>query len=200
MNELEQKTWQVQPGDALLIIDVQNDFLPEGNLGVPHGDNIIQKLNKYLHIFTTHHLPIYATRDWHPSQHCSFHSQGGNWPVHCVAGTYGAKFPSTLELPTSTIIISKATMPEKDAYSGFQYTNLNANLRSASIHRLFIGGLATDYCVLNSVRDALNLGCQVYLLIDAIRAIDAKPGDGQRALDEMKSLGAQFITLQKVAA
>jgi nicotinamidase/pyrazinamidase len=200
MNELEQKTWQVQPGDALLIIDVQNDFLPEGNLGVPHGDNIIQKLNQYLHIFTTHHLPIYATRDWHPSQHCSFHLQGGNWPVHCVAGTYGAKFPSTLELPTSTIIISKATMPEKDAYSGFQYTNLNANLRSASIHRLFIGGLATDYCVLNTVRDALNFGYHVYLLIDAIRAIDAQPGDGQRALDEMKSLGAQFITLQKVAA
>lgn len=200
MNKLEQNTWQPQPGDALLIIDVQNDFLPSGKLGVPHGCEVIPKLNGYLRISTMHHLPIYATRDWHPSQHCSFHSQGGNWPVHCVAGTHGAKFHSKLELPDSTIIISKATLPEADAYSGFQHTNLDASLRSADIHRLLIGGLATDYCVLNTVRDALKFGYHVYLLIDAIRAIDAQPGDGLRALDEMKSLGAKFISLQEVAA
>ena len=200
MNKLDHNNWQPQPDDALLIIDVQNDFLPGGNLGVPHGCEVIPKLNSYVRIFTAHKLPIYATRDWHPLQHCSFHSQGGNWPTHCVAGTYGAKFAAALELPTSVVIISKATTPQEDAYSGFQHTNLDASLRSAGIQRLFIGGLATDYCVLNTVRDALKLSYHVHLLIDAIRAIDAQPGDGLRALDEMKSLGAQFITLQKVAA
>lgn len=198
-NTLSLTTWQPQTGDALLIIDVQNDFLPGGNLGVPHGDEVIPSLNNYLRIFIAHHLPIYATRDWHPAQHCSFHSQGGKWPAHCVAGTSGAEFAATLQLPDSTIVISKATMPQEDAYSGFQHTNLDASLRSSGIQRLLIGGLATDYCVLNSVRDALSHGYQVYLLIDAIRAIDAQPGDGLRALDEMKSLGAQFITLQNVS-
>lgn len=200
MNTLNLVTWQPQSGDALLIIDVQNDFLPRGNLGMPHGCEVIPRLNNYLRIFITHHLPIYATRDWHPPKHCSFHSQGGNWPSHCVAGTFGAKFAATLQLPDSTIVVSKATMPKKDAYSGFQHTNLDASLRLAGIQRLLIGGLATDYCVLNTVRDALDLGYHVYLLIDAIRAIDAQPGDGLRALNEMKNLGAQFITLQKVAA
>lgn len=198
MNTLNLTTWQPQPGDALLIIDVQNDFLPGGKLGVPHGDEVIPRLNDYLRIFITHHLPIYATRDWHPSQHCSFHSQGGKWPTHCVAGTFGAEFATTLQLPESTIVISKATTPEEDAYSGFQHTNLDASLRSAGVQQLLIGGLATDYCVLNSVRDALNRGYHVYLLIDAIQAIDAQPGDGLRALREMNNLGAQFITLQKV--
>lgn len=200
MDTLDLTTWQPQLGDALLIVDVQNDFLPGGKLGVPHGDEIISRLNDYLRIFIMRHLPIYATRDWHPSQHCSFHSQGGNWPTHCVAGTFGAEFASTLQLPDSTIVISKATIPEEDAYSGFQHTNLDADLHSAGIQRLLIGGLATDYCVLNTVRDALNRGYHVYLLIDAIRAIDAQPNDGIRALDEMKKLGAQFITLQKVSS
>lgn len=200
MNTLDLTTWQPQLGDALLIVDVQNDFLPGGKLGVPHGDDIIPRLNDYLRIFITHHLPIYATRDWHPPQHCSFHSQGGRWPTHCVAGTFGAEFATTLQLPDSTIVVSKATMPEKDAYSGFQQTNFDADLHSAGIQRLLIGGLATDYCVLNTVRDALNRGYHVYLLIDAIRAIDVQPSDGIRALDEMKRLGAQFITLQKVSS
>lgn len=200
MNTLNLTSWQPQPGDALLIIDVQNDFLPGGKLGVPHGDEVIPRLNDYLRIFITHHLPIYATRDWHPSQHCSFHSQGGTWPAHCVAGTFGAEFAAALQLPDSTIVISKATMPEEDAYSGFQHTNLDSILRSNGIQRLLIGGLATDYCVLNTVRDAITRGYHVYLLIDAIRAIDAQPNDGARALNEMKNLGAQFITLQKVIA
>lgn len=199
MIQIKQQQWQPQSGDALLIIDVQNDFLPGGSLSVPQGNNIIPKLNEYIHMSMTHQLPIYATRDWHPAQHCSFHSQGGKWPAHCVAGTHGAEFPSALKLPASAVIISKATTTEKDAYSGFQQTDLDTRLRNAGVKRLLIGGLATDYCVLNTVRDAIKLDYLVFLLIDAIRAIDAQPGDGLRALDEMNRLGANFTSLQEVA-
>lgn len=200
MNQINQQKWQPQSGDALLIIDVQNDFLPGGSLSVPQGNKIIPKLNEYINISMTHQLSIYATRDWHPTQHCSFHSQGGKWPAHCVADTHGAEFPSSLKLPSSAVIISKATTPEKDSYSGFQQTNLDTSLRIAGVQRLLIGGLATDYCILYTVRDALKLGYHVFLLIDAIQAIDAQPGDELRALDEMNSLGAKFTSLQEVAA
>ena len=183
-----------QPGDALLIVDVQNDFLPGGSLAVPKSDEIVPVLNRYLNIFSA--LPVFATRDWHPLQHCSFRTQGGPWPPHCVAGTSGAAFAATLQLPPSTVIISKATRLAQDAYSGFQDTDLDSQLRAGNINRLFIGGLATDYCVLNTVRDALKLGYRVLLLVDAIRAV--LPEDGQRAEMEMISLGAQRIACEEV--
>lgn len=189
---------QPQPGDALLIVDVQNDFLPGGSLAVPHGDEVMPVLNRYLRAFAA--LPVYATRDWHPEHHCSFKAQGGTWPQHCVAGTRGAEFAAALQLPLSAAIISKAATAEQDAYSGFQGTDLDAKLRAANIRRLFIGGLATDYCVLNTVRDALRLGYQVLLLADAIRAVDVRPGDGQRAEEEMLSIGAQRITVEDITA
>src|SRR3989338_587461 len=159
-----------QPGDTLLIVDVQNDFLPGGSLAVPRGDEVVTALNSYLHIFASRNLPVYATRDWHHARHCSFRDHGGIWPSHCVAGTRGAELAKALQLPPSAVIISKATTPEQDAYSGFQGTDLDQRLRAANIRRLFIGGLATDYCVLNTVRDALRLGYEVLLLIDGIRA------------------------------
>ena len=155
-------------------------------------------LNRYLNIFEMQKLPVYATRDWHPAQHCSFRAQGGPWPPHCIAKTSGAAFAAALQLPPPAVIISKATRPEQDAYSGFQGTNLNQKLHAANIRRLFIGGLATDYCVLNTVRDALKLGYQVFLLGDAIRAVDVQPGDGARAEAEMIKLGAQLITIEEV--
>jgi nicotinamidase/pyrazinamidase len=189
-----------QPGDALLIVDVQNDFLPGGSLAVPHGDEVVPVLNRYIGEFVAHGLPVYATRDWHPERHCSFHAQGGPWPVHCVAGTYGAAFAATLSLPPGTTLISKATRPDREAYSSFEGTDLDAHLRAAGIRRIFIGGLATDYCVLNTVRDALRLGYEVLLLSDAIRAVEVQPGDGQRAEAEMVRLGAQRITLEGLAA
>lgn len=189
---------QPQRGDALLIVDVQNDFLPGGSLAVPRGDEVVPVLNRYLYIFAA--LPIYATRDWHPERHCSFRAQGGIWPPHCVAGTRGAEFAAALQLPPSAVIISKADTAEQDAYSGFQGTNLHLQLRAANIQRLFIGGLATDYCVLNTVRDALRLGYQVFLLGDAIRAVDVRPGNGLRAEEEMVRLGAQLITVEEIAA
>ena len=183
-----------QPNDALLIVDVQNDFLPGGSLAVPKSDEIVPVLNRYLNIFSA--LPVFATRDWHPLQHCSFRAQGGPWPPHCVAGTSGAAFAATLQLPLSAVIVSKATALEQDAYSGFQGTDLDSLLRAGGINRLFSGGLATDYCVLNTVRDALKLGYRVLLLGDAIRAV--MPDDGQRAEMEMISLGAQRITCEEV--
>lgn len=181
-------------GDALLIVDLQHDFLPGGSLPVPHGDEVLPVLERYLERFSA--LPVYATRDWHPARHCSFLDQGGSWPPHCVAGTTGAEF--ALRLPPAAVIVSKATSAEQDAYSGFQGTDLDERLRAAGIGRLYVGGLATDYCVLATVRDALKLGYRVMLLHDAIRAVDVQPGDGERAEAEMVGLGAQRLTLQEI--
>ena len=191
---------QPQAGDALLIVDVQHDFLPGGSLAVPLGDEVVTILNRYIHAFQAQGLPVYATRDWHPERHCSFRERGGPWPPHCVANTTGAGFAVALQLPPATVVISKATTLDADAYSGFEGTDLDSRLRAAGIRRLFIGGLATDYCVLNTVRDALRLGFTVFLLADAIRAVDVQPGDGKRAEEEMVKLGAQRITLESVAA
>jgi nicotinamidase/pyrazinamidase len=199
MNTENQNTLHPHAGDALLIVDVQNDFLPGGSLPVARGDEVVPALNRYLQIFAEHRLPVYATRDWHPRQHCSFRAQGGPWPPHCVADSSGAQFPATLQLPPDAVIISKATSAEQDAYSGFEGTDLDSRLRAANISRLYIGGLATDYCVLNTVRDALRLGYKVLLLSDSIRAVDVQPGDGMRAETEMTKLGAQRITMQGVA-
>jgi len=192
---LARARWPPQPGDALLIVDVQNDFLPGGNLAVPHGDEVVPALNRAIGAFEAQGLPVYATRDWHPERHCSFRAQGGPWPPHCVAHTRGAEFAPALRLPPAATVISKATSADRDAYSGFEGTDLDRRLRAAGVRRLFVGGLATDYCVLNTVRDALQLGYEVQLLTDAIRAVDVQPGDGQRAEAEMTSLGAQPLAL-----
>jgi len=199
VKNVNQNPLQPRAGDALLIVDVQNDFLPGGNLAVSRGDEVVPELNRYLQIFTLRDLPVYATRDWHPPQHCSFRAQGGPWPPHCVADTHGASFAAALQLSPSAVVISKATRAEKDAYSGFEGTDLDSRLRADNITRLYVGGLATDYCVLNTVRDALKLGFEVLLLGDAIRAVDVQPGDGVRAEAEMVKLGAQRITLQEMA-
>jgi len=199
MNTANQNSLHPQLGDVLLVIDVQNDFLPGGSLAVPHGDEVVPVLNRYLKIFTEQGLPVYATRDWHPQHHCSFREQGGPWPPHCVADSSGARFAASLQLPSDAVIISKATSEKHDAYSGFEGTDLDKQLRAANISRLYIGGLATDYCVLNTVRDALKFGYKVLLLADAIRAVDVQAGDGVRAEAEMAKLGAQRITLEGVA-
>jgi len=177
-------------GDALLIVDVQNDFLPGGHLPVPAGDQVIPALNSAIALFRAQALPIYATRDWHPPNHCSFKPNGGIWPPHCIEGTPGAAFPAALELPPDATIVSKGTMQERDAYSGFEETALADMLHAAAVSRLFVGGLATDYCVLNTVSDALAHGFDVVLMPDAMRAIELQPGDGQAAIDTMCERGA----------
>lgn len=196
----ESERWQAQPGDLLLVTDIQNDFLPGGRLAVAGGDEVVPVLNRYIDEFVARGLPVYATRDWHPAGHCSFHEQGGPWPVHCVAGTAGADFATTLTLPPDTTVISKATLQDQEAYSSFHGTDLASRLRAAGIRRLFIGGLTTDYCVLNSVKDARRLGYEVFVLADAIRAVNVQPGDGLRAEEEMARLGARRITLSGLAA
>lgn len=194
------QSWPPQAGDALLIVDVQNDFLPGGALAVEQGDAVIPALNRYIDAFVTRGLPVVATRDWHPEAHCSFREQGGPWPPHCRANTEGAEFARQLGLPADATVISKATTPDQDAYSGFQGTDLDQRLQAAGVRRLYVGGLATDYCVLNTVRDARRLGYEVMLLADAIRPVDVQPGDGQRAEADMLDLGAHRFTLDGHAA
>ncbi len=179
-------------GDALLVVDVQNDFLPGGSLAVPRGDEVVPVLNRCLSLFSEKELPIYASRDWHPTDHCSFKAQGGPWPPHCVADTYGAEFAGNLDLPADAVIISKADTPERDAYSAFGGTDLGLCLKAVNVKRLFVGGLATDYCVLQTVKDARALGYDVVLLTDAVRPVEATPGDGEKALAEMRQDGARF--------
>jgi nicotinamidase/pyrazinamidase len=199
MNPVKGEMLHLKKGDALIIVDLQNDFLAGGSLEVPHGNEVIPVLNQYIGAFQAKDLPIFATRDWHPPNHCSFKAQGGPWPPHCIAGTEGAQFAPDLILPSSTVIISSATEPDKEAYSGFKGTDLDKRLRSAQTQRLFISGLATDYCVLNTVKDAIELSYQVFLLKDAIKPVNVNPDDGKKAEEEMTRLGAVSITLNSLA-
>jgi nicotinamidase/pyrazinamidase len=164
----------LQTGDALVIMDVQNDFLPGGALGVPHGDEIVPLPSCYATAFYSRGLPVFASRDWHPPDHCSFRERGGIWPVHCVARSKGAEFHPDLHLPPGAVVVSKGTDREKEAYSAFEGTTLDGRLREAGARRLFVGGLTTDYCVLNTVRDALSRGYAVVLPADGIRAVDLR--------------------------
>ncbi len=187
---------ELQKGDALISVDVQNDFLAGGSLAVPHGNEVIPVMNRYIHAFEEKGLPVFATRDWHPANHCSFKAQEGPWPPHCVQGTKGAEFAPDLQLPEDAVVISSATRPEKEAYSGFEGTDMHERLQKIGVKRLFIGGIATDYCVLNTVRDALSLGYEVYLLEDAIRAVNVHPDDGEKAKEEMFGLGAKSMDIE----
>lgn len=190
----------LRAGTALLMVDVQQDFLPGGPLAVPRGEEVIPVLYRYLTLFLSANVLIFATRDWHPPDHCSFHAQGGPWPTHCVAQTLGAQFPLGLQLPPSAIVISKGTDPARDAYSGFQGTPLHDRLQAAGVTRLFIGGLATDYCVLETVQDARRLNYAVYLLLDAMRAVNVLPEDGLRAEAAMVKAGAIPLRWEQLAA
>jgi nicotinamidase/pyrazinamidase len=176
--------------DALLIVDPQVDFCPGGALPVPEGDHIFPAVNQ-----AAERLPlVVASRDWHPPNHISFQARGGTWPVHCVAGTPGAEFHRALDASLVQKVFSKGTDPDVEAYSAFQGTGLAGWLRSNEVDRLFVSGLATDYCVRASVLDALGEGFEVVVLQDAIGAVDVQPGDGDRALAEMQRAGVRLAT------
>ena len=184
--------------DALIVVDVQNDFLPGGALPVPEGGEVIEPLNQYIEFFALKGQPVFATRDWHPENHISFKENGGLWPRHCVQWSKGAQFAGDLKLPPDAFIINKGDRPELEAYSGFQGTLLNDLLKERGIKRVFIGGLATDYCVKNTVLGALNLGYVTFFLEDASRGVDVKPGDTERAIEEMLIRGAIKINLENI--
>jgi len=186
-----------RPGDALVVVDLQNDFVT-GTLAVPGGPAIVPQLNRAVDAFVHERLPVVATRDWHPADHCSFRDRGGPWPPHCVAETEGAAYAPGLRLPPDTIHVRKGTTRDADAYSGFEGTPLASDLRRRAVTRLFVAGLATDYCVLNTVRDAAGLGFDVVVLSDAIRAVNLRPEDGPQAEASMRAAGARFATVADV--
>jgi nicotinamidase/pyrazinamidase len=186
----------MQQKDALVIVDVQNDFCPGGSLGVPEGDQVVPVLNRYIERFGNEGLPIFATRDWHPERTTHFTTQGGPWPPHCIQGTQGAKFHPGLKLGDESIVVSKGMSSEEDSYSGFDAVdpngkNLAVLLREKRVSRIFVGGLATDYCVKHTVLDGLKAGFKVVVLENAIRGVNLNPGDSQQALAEMLRAGAE---------
>ena len=183
--------------DALLIVDVQNDFCPGGSLAVAQGDGVIPPLNAVAAWMVAHGRPVFASRDWHPRETRHFSEQGGPWPVHCVQDTLGAAFHPDLRLPPGTTVVSKGTDRADDGYSAFegrdaQGVALREDLRAAGVDHLYVGGLATDYCVRASVLAALGEGLRVTVLDDAIAAVEVQPGDGARAIAEMHEAGAEF--------
>jgi nicotinamidase/pyrazinamidase len=189
---------------ALLIVDIQNDFCPDGALGIPEGDSIIPALNRYIKIFSAGKLPVFASRDWHPKQTVHFKEYGGQWPAHCVQDSHGALFHPVLRLPGDAIILSKGMDPEMDSYSAFQAVDAKGNefadlLKQFSIKELFVGGLATDYCVRWTTLDALKFGLRVFLLMDAIKGVNLREKDSEEAIGEMVSLGANKITIEKLS-
>lgn len=185
----------MQQNDALIIVDVQNDFCPGGSLPVPQGDGVVAVLNRYIEQFAAAGLPVIATRDWHPAKTSHFSDYGGRWPAHCVQGTPGAAFHAGLKLPETAIVVSKGTGPDSDDYSGFQAVSsdgvgLADLLRRRGVERVFVGGLATDYCVKHTVLDALRSGFKVVLIEDGIRGVNLKPDDSRQAVAEMVQAGA----------
>jgi nicotinamidase/pyrazinamidase len=186
------------PADALIVVDMQNDFLPGGALGVPRGDEVLAPIRQLIDLYRAQGLPVYATRDWHPTDHCSFNEHGGPWPPHCVAETPGAAFSSALDLRDGVTFISKATTSAQDAYSAFNGTDLADQLRDKHVERVTVCGLATDYCVLNTVLDALALRFKVALVPAAVRAVDVSPGDGARAIARMIDAGAEPVQLDRM--
>ncbi|MDP2652808.1 MAG: nicotinamidase [Candidatus Omnitrophota bacterium] len=193
------------PGNALLIVDVQNDFCPGGALEVGSGDQVVPVLNTYARLFEKGGCSVFASRDWHPSRTTHFRDFGGDWPAHCVQGTRGAAFHPKLKLPPGAMIISKGMDPEKDSYSAFQgfdekYVPFPQVLIRAGVTALFAGGLATDYCVKQSCLDAVRHGLAVYLLADAVRGVDLKPEDSRKAIEDMTRAGVKSVNLKDVKA
>ena len=179
---------------ALMIVDVQNDFCPGGALGVQDGNRVVPVLNRYIEKFAQAGLPILVTRDWHPPRTTHFNTAGGLWPPHCVQGSKGAEFHPGLNITSDAIVLSKGMAVDEDSYSGFDAVDsrgvvLKDVLRQSGIERIYIGGLATDYCVKETVLDGLRQGFQVVLLQDGICGVNLQPEDSDQAIDAMIEAG-----------
>ena len=177
--------------DALIIVDPQVDFFPGGALAVPDGDAILPPVNRAIEAFAERGLLVVVTRDWHPVDHCSFATQRGPWPPHCVRGTSGAELHPDLALPPMFTMIHKASGPDRESYSDFDGTGLGDFLRARGVRRIFVGGLALDYCVRATCLDGVDAGFQVVLLTDATRAVNVHGDDGDRALAELVGVGVR---------
>jgi nicotinamidase/pyrazinamidase len=185
--------------DALIVVDVQNDFCSGGALAVKDGDQVVPVLNRYIDQFTKAGLLVFATRDWHPEKTSHFITGGGPWPPHCIQGSQGAQFHPDLKLPPQTVVVSAGMGSGEDGYSGFLGRDeggakLADLLRQRGIERIFVGGLATDYCVKHTVLDGLKEGFKVVLLADSVRGVNLKPDDSERAIEEMLHAGAEVAT------
>jgi nicotinamidase/pyrazinamidase len=184
---------------ALILVDIQNDFCPEGALAVNEGDQIVPIVNRLIPEFPL----VISTQDWHPANHISFKERGGPWPPHCVQGSRGAALHPDLETETIAHYFRKASSPEKDDYSEFEGTDaqggtLDDLLRSLRVDKLYVVGLATDYCVLETVLDGIKYGYDVYAVTDAMRAVNLNPDDGEKALQKMAQQGAHLVTSDSV--
>jgi nicotinamidase/pyrazinamidase len=193
----------MEKDSALLVVDVQKDFCSGGALAVPGGDEVVPVLNRYIAIFTEAALPVFASRDWHPALSRHFRQYGGVWPVHCVQESRGAAFHERLMLPERTLVLSKGVQPEDEGFSCLESPTPEGSVFSEyllrrSIRTLYIGGLATDFCVKATALAALERGFSVVLLEDAVRGVDLQPGDSARAIEEMISAGARLTDLRKI--
>lgn len=177
---------------ALIVVDVQNDFCPGGTLAIPHGDQVVAPLNKLIDEFLERGDPVYKSRDWHPPTTKHFTAYGGTWPVHCVQNTEGAAFHPALHNDPRIEVISKG-LGNTDGYSAFEETRLSSLLKQAGVEEVLVGGLATDYCVKHTVLDALKQGYKVKAVEEAMRPVELRPGDGERAIEEMRAAGAEII-------
>ncbi|MHC4428828.1 MAG: nicotinamidase [Planctomycetota bacterium] len=179
--------------DAVIVVDVQIDFCPGGALPVPEGDQVVPVLNEWISRAEAAGATVVISRDSHPTDHCSFVDRGGPWPAHCVQDTPGAACHPDLRIPEGALFVDKATDPKIESYSDFAHTDLADQLRSRGIRRLWVGGLALDYCVLATVLDGLTEGFEVHLIVPATRPVEVRPGDGARALDQMRAAGAGIV-------
>jgi nicotinamidase/pyrazinamidase len=186
----------IADSDALIVVDVQNDFLPGGALAVADGNRVFEPINRIMPLFPY----VVATRDWHPRVHPHFEEHGGPWPYHCIQHTPGAEFSPKLDLLHVDEVVSKGIHPHSDGYSGFDSTNLEERLRARDVRRVFVCGLATDYCVKATALEAVQHGFETIVLTDAIAAVNVKCTDEADALREMAQHGVRFATTEQLAA
>jgi nicotinamidase/pyrazinamidase len=174
---------------ALIVVDVQNDFCPGGALAVPDGDAVVEPVNR----LASEASFVVATRDWHPPDHGSFAEQGGQWPIHCVQGTPGAELNPGIDVAEIDEVIDKGQLRGSDGYSGFEGTRLEQLLRSRGVDTVEVAGLALDYCVRATALDAKRAGFDVVVHRGATRAVEVEPGDGERAVQELRAAGIDVV-------
>lgn len=182
----------LEPGDALILVDVQVDFCPGGRLPIERGHDVVPVLNRWTDAATAARIPVYASRDWHPAGHPSFAESGGQWPVHCLQDSGGARFHPDLKLPPSAIVVTKGTRFDRDQYSAFDETGLAADLRKRGVRRVWVGGLAQDVCVRATVLDARREGFETVVIADGM--LPVTQAGGKRAIEEMRQAGARVET------